>query len=214
MYRLVSRFHGDDSGDEMTKHKSQNERRAQILDAARACFIRNGYGHTRVDDIAKEAGLSKGGVYFHFSSKREIFDALLERQQGRTASIVAEVQGTGGTIVEKLTRLGGALTRAFADGGDHGKFLVVLAEMGIREDDVFKRVADAHALYVELIAQFIQQGIDAGELRDVDPKMAALYIKLITDGIEQGLALGYEFETERFLASALDILFHGLRPRE
>lgn len=196
----------------MTKHKSQDERRAQILQAARACFIRNGYGHTRVDDIAKEAGLSKGGVYFHFSSKREIFDALLETQQAKTASIVSEIQGTTGTIIEKLSMLGGALTRAFADSGDHGKFLVVLAEMGIREDDIFRRVADAHALYVELIAEIIQQGIDAGELREVDPKMAALFIKLITDGVEQGLALGYEFDTERFLASGLDILFNGLRP--
>ena len=198
----------------MTKHKSQDERRAQILEAARSCFIRNGYGHTRVDDIAKEAGLSKGGVYFHFSSKREIFDALLERQQAQTAAIVSEVQGAKGTIVEKLSRLGAALTRAFADGGDHGKFLVVLAEMGIREDDIFKRVADAHATYVELIAEFIRQGIEDGELREIDPHMAALFIKLITDGVEQGLALGYEFETERFLASGLDILFNGLRPRE
>jgi AcrR family transcriptional regulator len=197
----------------MTKHKSQDERRAQILEAARTCFIRNGYGHTRVDDIAKEAGLSKGGVYFHFSSKREIFDALLERQQAKTAAIVAEAQGAQGTVVEKLSRLGGALTRAFADAGDHGKFLVVLAEMGIREDDIFKRVADAHATYVELIAQFIRQGIDGGELREVDANMAALFIKLITDGVEQGLALGYEFETERFLAAGLDILFNGLRPR-
>ena len=198
----------------MTKHKSQDERRAQILEAARACFIRNGYGHTRVDDIAKEAGLSKGGVYFHFSSKREIFDALLEQQQATTAAIVAEAQRTQGTIVDKLSQLGIALTRSFADGGDHGKFLVVLAEMGIREDDIFKRVADAHAAYVELIAGFIAQGIEDGELRQVDPKMAALFIKLITDGVEQGLALGYEFETERFLASGLDILFNGLRPRE
>jgi AcrR family transcriptional regulator len=42
----------------MTKHKSQDERRSQILAAAKRCFIRNGYADTRVDDIAAEAELS------------------------------------------------------------------------------------------------------------------------------------------------------------
>ncbi len=197
----------------MTKHRSQDERRAQILSAARECFIRNGYAHTRVDDIAREAGLSKGGVYFHFDSKREIFDALLAQQQERTAALVAEIEsGEGGTF-DKLTRLGTALLRNFSEGDDHRKFLIVLAEMGIREDDVYGRVAEAHERYVEALARVIERGVEHGEFRDINPRMAALFLKLLVDGTEQGIALGYDFDVFEFMSAGLDFLLRGIAPR-
>ncbi|MDG0024210.1 TetR/AcrR family transcriptional regulator [Trinickia sp. Y13] len=52
---------------------------AQILDAAYDVFSTRGFPHTRIDDIAARAGLSKGGIYAHFDSKDEIFEALLNR---------------------------------------------------------------------------------------------------------------------------------------
>lgn len=51
----------------------------QILDAALQAFANEGYAATRIDDIARLAGLSKGGIYTHFKSKDEIFEALLTR---------------------------------------------------------------------------------------------------------------------------------------
>lgn len=51
----------------------------QILDAALQEFSAAGYAGARMDDIALRAGLSKGGLYTHFSSKEEVFQALLER---------------------------------------------------------------------------------------------------------------------------------------
>ena len=55
------------------KPETLEERRAQILQAASTCFSRKGYHQTTMDDIVEEAGLSKGGVYWHFSSKKELF---------------------------------------------------------------------------------------------------------------------------------------------
>ncbi|WP_147488671.1 helix-turn-helix domain-containing protein, partial [Burkholderia pseudomallei] len=51
----------------------------QILDAALAEFSASGFAGARIDDIAARAGMSKGGVYTHFGSKDEIFEALLAR---------------------------------------------------------------------------------------------------------------------------------------
>jgi AcrR family transcriptional regulator len=51
----------------------------QILDAALEAFIAEGFASTRIDDIARLAGISKGGIYTHFKSKDELFEALLER---------------------------------------------------------------------------------------------------------------------------------------
>jgi len=63
----------------MNDSKSSNEARAErILDAAARLITHYGYDKTTVSDIAREAGVSKGAIYLHWSSKEELFDALYE----------------------------------------------------------------------------------------------------------------------------------------
>ena len=58
---------------------SPDVRAQQILDAALVEFSQHGFAGTRIEDIAHRAGLSKSGVYAHYASKEEIFEALLDR---------------------------------------------------------------------------------------------------------------------------------------
>src|SRR5258705_3639794 len=51
-------------------------RRQQILDAARTCFLRNGFHQTSMQDVIREAGLSVGAVYRYFPSKNELIKTL------------------------------------------------------------------------------------------------------------------------------------------
>jgi AcrR family transcriptional regulator len=51
-------------------------RRQQILDAARACFLRNGFHQTSMQDVIAAAGLSVGAVYRYFRSKNDIVEAI------------------------------------------------------------------------------------------------------------------------------------------
>lgn len=67
----------------------------QILDAALRVYSERGFAASRIDDIAAAAGLSKGGIYTHFKSKEEIFEALLMRaltapSAGQTAGLSKE----------------------------------------------------------------------------------------------------------------------------
>jgi AcrR family transcriptional regulator len=61
-------------------------RRRQILDAARRCFVRNGFHATSVQDVLQEANLSAGAVYRYFRSKDEIVAAI-------AAEAVTEISG-------------------------------------------------------------------------------------------------------------------------
>lgn len=61
-------------------------RRAQILDAARHCFVRNGFHATSMQDIQRASGLSAGAIYLYFRSKQEIVTAIA---QGVLGTIVA-----------------------------------------------------------------------------------------------------------------------------
>ncbi|MGD0144638.1 MAG: helix-turn-helix domain-containing protein [Rhizomicrobium sp.] len=69
---------------------SQAERRAAtvggIEDAARKLFAARGFADTTIDDIAAHAGVAKGAVYHHFSSKEEIFTRVVEAVQAELAA--------------------------------------------------------------------------------------------------------------------------------
>lgn len=68
----------------------QSERSAATIDsivnAARKLFMTRGFEVVSIDDIADVAGIAKGGVYHHFSSKQAIFEAVLDRVQAELAS--------------------------------------------------------------------------------------------------------------------------------
>lgn len=54
--------------------------RERILDVAKTCFARYGFNGTSVDRIARQAGVSKGALYWHFPGKFEIYRAVMEAQ--------------------------------------------------------------------------------------------------------------------------------------
>lgn len=54
-------------------------RRAAILDAAAAVFLRYGFKKTSMDDLARAAGLSRQGLYLHYKTKEELFKAAVQR---------------------------------------------------------------------------------------------------------------------------------------
>ena len=62
------------------KRLSAPARREAILDAAAEVFGRLGFDGTRMEDVAKAAGIAKGLLYKHFPSKDALFEALLDRQ--------------------------------------------------------------------------------------------------------------------------------------
>ena len=93
----------------MTKHQPEAKRRDQILEAARKLFVERGYVATKMSDIAELAGLSKGGVYFHFVSKEEVFAALVEDEFQRSMGIIqkmSEQQELDANFFPTVTRHG------------------------------------------------------------------------------------------------------------
>jgi AcrR family transcriptional regulator len=65
------------SGNNRDDSSNNPEREQRILDAAARLALRYGFDKTTVDDIAREAGISKGAVYLHFASKDDLLEALI-----------------------------------------------------------------------------------------------------------------------------------------
>jgi AcrR family transcriptional regulator len=89
------------------------ERRTAILDAALTAFSQKGYYATSLDDIAREAGVSKALIYEHFASKQELHADLIARNARELTQRVAGAL-SGVEIEATLERLATGLEAFFA----------------------------------------------------------------------------------------------------
>jgi AcrR family transcriptional regulator len=107
------------------KPDEMERRRGRIVAAARACFMRHGFSDCSMDDICAEAGLSKGAVYNHFTSKEALIHAVAEAQ-GRSLQRLSEgesLEEIAAALLELFHRPTGpearleleGMTRAFSD---------------------------------------------------------------------------------------------------
>ena len=198
----------------MTRHMPEQARREQILSAARRCFIDRGYHPTRMDDIAKTASLSKGGVYFHFKSKREVFDSLVKEEFDRAMTFLTEVTGGDKHIAEKLQVLGTFYLDYFKGAPDAPRFFIVMGEMALRDPEVAAQLREMQGAFIREVEKLIQQGVAEGVLRnDVDHQAMAAVLKALLDGAEGLTALEFPMEAARLLGAGLDLVMNGLVKR-
>jgi AcrR family transcriptional regulator len=130
----------------------QNERnRALVLEAARRVFLARGYHGATVEDIADEAGFSRGVVYSQFGTKADLFLALLERRMGeRAAQTAAQAGGLSGDD-GAVTLMTGSADRDREDPG-WGLLLIEFRVHAARDRELSERYAAAHQRTVERIA--------------------------------------------------------------
>jgi AcrR family transcriptional regulator len=97
--------------------RADGAKRRQIVQGARRMFLAQGFDAASMNDIAREAGVSKGTLYVYFKSKEELFEAIVEEQclqQGaqiftfdRSADIESELKRVGVEFSRFMTRPGG-----------------------------------------------------------------------------------------------------------
>src|SRR3990172_2311484 len=116
--------------------------RRRLMEAARRLFTRSGYERTTVDEVAREAGYSKGAYYFHFAAKEDVLFALVnEWVEHRSRLLDAAVDGNAPQVA--LTELLEAfLSRSEAARGDD-QFLLELWSQGERYPKIRHRLAQA-----------------------------------------------------------------------
>ena len=194
----------------MTKHLSEIERRAQILRSARAVFIERGYIAARVEDVAKRAGLSKGAVYFYFSSKRDLFMALVAEEHENTYSFLDSAEEDYRPAAVKLLDLGQKYLDYFAGLKSPPRFFLMMCEMGIRDDEIREECQAVHQRFVDAASRILAQGMAEGSFRKADPLAVAQMLKAIIDGMAGQSAIGVRPERERLLGDGINMILYGI----
>jgi TetR/AcrR family transcriptional regulator, transcriptional repressor for nem operon len=81
---------------------SNQNTRDDIIEAADQLFYRQGYEHTSFSDIANIVKISRGNFYFHFKTKDEILDAVINRRLADTRAMLDRWEVEGGTPADRI----------------------------------------------------------------------------------------------------------------
>src|SRR5215831_3465089 len=106
--RTASRIASALSGDNVTVAPPSNrseraaERRQAIVDAAMEEFVARGFAATRLDDIARRAGVAKGTIYLHFRDKESMFEELIRTAIVPLISRLAPPPAPGGSVRDAI----------------------------------------------------------------------------------------------------------------
>ena len=194
----------------MTKHLSESERRGQILRSARSVFIEKGFVAARVEDVAKRAGLSKGAVYFYFSSKRDLFLSLVREEHEQTYSFLDSADDDGRPGAIKLIDLGQKYLDYFAGLKSPPRFFLMMCEQGIRDEEIREECQAVHQRFVDAATRVLAQGMSEGTFRQGDPIAAAQLLKAMIDGMAGQSAIGIRPDRERLLGDGLNLILRGI----
>jgi AcrR family transcriptional regulator len=188
-------------------------RRRQILDAAAACFARDGFHRTSMQDIVRESNISAGLVYRYFASKEEIITAIVtewheQRQRllepSRDPSRPADPGELAATYLDLLRSIGEP--RAAKD-LRLGVQVWAEAVRSPRIRDLVRRGVDRpRAVAAEVIRQ--TQG-DAGLPAGVDPDAAARILIAIYQGLMLQTAWDETVDNRSFV-HAVQVILAGL----
>jgi len=177
--------------------------RRRLLEAARRVFLERGYYAATLDQIADEAGFSKGAVYSRFASKADMFLALLEdriaERAARNAQLAGELAGTG--------NFAALLDQAQGDERGTPGWRLLVTEFRLhaaRDPELNRRYAALHAQAVDGVAQIFAEVSkeDAADLPLPPRQLAELWLT-----IETGRALEQIADPDAFGGPGLPVLY-------
>jgi len=166
----------------MTKHAQKEERRTQILDAAVACFARKGYYETTMDDIVREANLSKGTLYWYFKSKLELFRNLNELWFAEIMESLKQQANPEANSAARLRMMVEAVKSSAASKPELVRALLEFYTLALRDAELKQWLRDAYVSDGKLLRELLKDGIDRGEFRTFDPAAVARLTMAALDG--------------------------------
>ena len=175
LYRLVGMF--------MIDVKTNANTKNQILDAALKVFVKSGYAATTMSDIVQESGLSKGAIYHYYSSKKELFLALIDYWENYFFINIINKDLTNSSPDDLLRDITSDVIKTFKS--SKYIFLAELEFWSLANHDKEVRYRTT-ALYVKLLDLFkkiISKGISDGEYKNIDLDVASLSVMTALQGV-------------------------------
>jgi AcrR family transcriptional regulator len=200
------------------RERRKEARPGELLDAALDLFLEKGFAATRVEEVAQRAGVSKGTLFLYFSSKEELFKAVVrENITGRYAEWAEELKTFEGSSAELLgycmhswwervgaTRASGIPKLMMGEAGNFPELTQFYQQEVVQPGNA-------------LIQRILQRGVERGEFKAVDPVYGVysvlapmVFLSLWKHGRGSCGDARVDLDPQKYLASQLQTLLGGL----
>lgn len=157
------------------------ETRTQLMNSAIKLFSTQGFKSASVDDICKDAGVSKGAFYHHFESKQALFLALLDGWLHTIDSAIEAAREK--SAPETFLQITQAFPYIFESAGDHLPMFLEFWLQASRDETIWQASVAPYRRYHREFTQLIKKGVDEGSFVEVDPELTARMIVSMAMGL-------------------------------
>ncbi|MFZ6750882.1 TetR/AcrR family transcriptional regulator [Undibacterium sp. Ren11W] len=196
--------------------RRKDARPQELLAAALDHFVERGFAATRLDDVARAAGVSKGTLYLYFCSKEELFKAVVRESVipmiGEAEGMIGQFTGTSAELLRLLmttwwdrignTKLSGLTKLMIAEAGNFPELARFYQEEVIDRGD-------------KLVTAMLARGMARGEVRALDLEIApriliAPIIMMMVWKHSQGICQIEPDKLDAYLEQYIEMATHGL----
>lgn len=168
------------------RRPKRQEVRQRLLEAATRIFARRGYAEATLDEVAAEAGFSKGAVYSNFASKEEVFYALLREHVGERVERVHDAVVSANTLREAGAAAGRASGEAVDEEPDWHLLFLEFVTRAARQPELHEELGRQRVEMRELIAEQARERLIA---LGVEPDLSVEQLANVMLALSNGLAI-------------------------
>lgn len=200
------------------RERRKEARPGELLSAALDLFVEKGFAATRAEEVAQRAGVSKGTLFLYFSSKEELFKAVVREHIGGTIrNAFSEVQSYPGSSSSLVHFMMLQWWERYGNTKASGISKLMMSEAGN-----FPELAEFYQQEViipghQLIEKVIERGMASGEFRKVDVEYAVfsmlapiMFLIMWKHSMSGCCPSGEPIDPLRYLAVQADIVAKGL----
>ncbi len=195
----------------LTRKEKQAHTRACLMQSAAKVFARRGLQQASIDEVAEDAGFTKGAFYANFKSKEELFLAMLdERFTQRIEGIERVIAGEGSTA-EKARRAGDNFVQGLSADREWERLFFEFSAYAVRDEDFREELVTRYRTMRDRMAAALEAHSDGlGKEATLPSDQVALMVSVMANGFALEKLLEGEAVPDELYGTMLTVFFAGL----
>jgi AcrR family transcriptional regulator len=187
------------------------ETRNHILEVASQLFSKSGYDATGVAEICQAAGVSKGAFYHHFPTKQAVFMELINSYMNSIEAGFNLMRQQTHDVPQVILQMAEMVGTLFQSSDIHLPIFLEFWTHANHDPQVWEATVAPYHRYQTYFAEMIQEGIDQGSIKPVDPHQAARVIVSLAVGLLMESLFNPQVTDWRLEArQSLELLLNGV----
>jgi AcrR family transcriptional regulator len=196
----------------LSRKEKQAQTRSCLMRSAAKLFAQRGFRDASIDDVAEDAGFTKGAFYANFASKEDLFLAMLDEHFARRVQEIERLVAADGTDAEKAMQAGADFNRMLSSDPEWQRLLFEFTAYAVRNDEFrAELVARSQALRARLSAALATRAEQLGIESAIPVDELALMIGAMARGVAGERLLEGDQIPDELFGTMLVVLFAGIR---